>query len=70
VVIVALAVGIPYFFTHKRMRDPHDTSDSREYLGAKRRRRWQRNAVSAQHQHATDMAKPYGSGHGDDGPAV
>jgi hypothetical protein len=40
VVIVALAVGIPYFHTHKRMREPHDLSDSREYLRA--RRRWRR----------------------------
>jgi hypothetical protein len=34
VVIVALAVGIPYFMTHRRMREHHDVSDSRYYLRA------------------------------------
>jgi hypothetical protein len=34
-VIVALAVGIPYFLTHRRMRDPHDVSDGRSYLRAR-----------------------------------
>jgi hypothetical protein len=43
--IVALAVGIPYFFTHKRMRSPHDVSDSRGYLRA-RRRSWPRRRLS------------------------
>ena len=41
VVIVALAVGIPYFHTHKRMREPYDRSDSRYYLRARRQRRLQ-----------------------------
>jgi hypothetical protein len=36
-VIVALAVGIPYFLTHGRMRDPHDVSDSRSYCVPGRR---------------------------------
>jgi hypothetical protein len=44
VVIVALAVGIPFFHTHKRMRDPHDLSDSREYLRGRRRWRLRRRA--------------------------
>ncbi len=48
IVIVALAVGIPYFYTHKRMREPRDLSDSRAYLAAKRRWRWQRRVASAQ----------------------
>lgn len=38
--IVILAVGIPYLRTHKGMRDPHDTSEGRDYLQAKRG--WQR----------------------------
>ena len=42
VVIVALSVGIPYFYTHKRMREPRDLSDSHAYVAAKRRWRWQR----------------------------
>lgn len=42
VVIVALAVGIPYFHTHKRMREPRDVAGSRDYLRARRRWRLQR----------------------------
>ena len=42
VVIVALAVGIPYFMTHRRMREHHDVSDSRYYLRARRKSRLQR----------------------------
>ena len=43
--IVALAVGIPFYWTHRRMREPHDVSASQEYLHARRRwwlhrRRW------------------------------
>jgi hypothetical protein len=47
-VIVALAVGIPYFLTHRRMRDPHDVSDSRAYLRARPTwvRRWRISAAS------------------------
>jgi len=45
-VIVALAIGIPFFMTHKRMRSPRDLSDSRDYLRA-RRRRWPRRRVTA-----------------------
>lgn len=41
-VIVVLAVGVPYFFTHKRMRDPRDVSDSRAYLRSRRRWVWRR----------------------------
>ena len=44
--LVILAVGIPYLLTHKRMRDPHDTSEGQDYLRAKRR--WQRRQRSAQ----------------------
>jgi hypothetical protein len=43
--ILVLAVGVPYFLTHRRMRDPHDTSDSRAYL--RTRRRWLRRRASA-----------------------
>lgn len=39
VIIVALAVGIPYFHTHKRMREPYDREGSRYYLRARRRSR-------------------------------
>lgn len=46
-VIVVLAVGIPFFLTHRRMREPRDVSDSRAYLRA--RRRWVRQRrVSAE----------------------
>lgn len=41
VIIVALAVGIPYFMTHRRMREHHDVSDSRYYLRARRKSRLQ-----------------------------
>jgi hypothetical protein len=33
--IVILAVGIPYLLTHKRMHDPHDTSEGQDYLRAR-----------------------------------
>ena len=33
-VIVGLAVGIPFWFTHKRMRDHHDVTESQAYLDA------------------------------------
>jgi hypothetical protein len=46
--IVALAVGIPYLYTHKGMRSPHDLSDSREYVRTKRRWRRQQGAATAQ----------------------
>lgn len=50
-VIVALAVGIPYFLTHKKMRSPHDLSEGRAYLQGKRR--WmQRQAVAGQPEQA------------------
>lgn len=39
-VIVALAVGIPYFLTHKTMSSPHDLSEGRAYLRDKHR--WMR----------------------------
>jgi hypothetical protein len=52
--IVALAVGIPYVITHKGMRSPRDVSDSRAYIQAKRRRRWQKSGTSAQSGQATD----------------
>ena len=47
VVIVALAVGIPYFMTHRRMREHHDVSDSRHYLRARRKSRLQRDRMNA-----------------------
>jgi hypothetical protein len=47
VVIVALAVGVPYFMTHRRMREHHDVSDSRYYLRARRKSRLQRRDASA-----------------------
>jgi hypothetical protein len=46
-VIVALAVGIPFYLTHRRMREPHDVSDSREYLRARRAWRLQRRRLEA-----------------------
>jgi len=46
-VIVALAVGIPFFLTHRRMREPRDVSDSRAYLRARRRWRWHRRVPAA-----------------------
>ena len=46
VVIVALVVGIPYFMTHRRMREHHDVSDSRSYLRARRKSRLQRRDAS------------------------
>ena len=33
--IVALAVGIPYWRTHHRMRNPHGLAEGRRYLDAK-----------------------------------
>ena len=46
--IVILAVGIPYFLTHRRMRDPHDVSDSRAYLRTRRRWVWRRTSAVSQ----------------------
>ena len=34
VVIVALAIGIPYYITHRRLR-PHDTAKAGDYLDAR-----------------------------------
>jgi hypothetical protein len=45
--IVALAVGIPYFHTHKVMRSPRDLSDSQAYIHAKRRWMQRESATSA-----------------------
>ncbi len=53
VVIVALAVGIPFFLTHRRMREPHDVAGSRDYLRARRKWRLQRRASAARHPEAT-----------------
>jgi hypothetical protein len=33
-VIVLCAVGIPYWHTHRRMREPHDLTEARGYLDA------------------------------------
>jgi hypothetical protein len=50
--IVVLAVGIPYFLTHRRMREPRDVSDSHDYL--RTRRRWVgRRRISAAAQPET-----------------
>jgi hypothetical protein len=46
-VIVILAVGIPFYLTHRRMRDPLDFSDSQEYLRSRRRWVWQRRVAGA-----------------------
>ena len=46
VVIVALAVGIPYFMTHRRMQEHHDVSGSRQYLRSRRKSRLQRQGAS------------------------
>jgi hypothetical protein len=51
--IAALAVGIPFFLTHRRMREPHDVSDSRAYLRARRKRVWQRRVSAASQPEAT-----------------
>ena len=47
VVIVALAVGIPFFMTHRRMREHHNVDDSRHYLRARRKSRLQGRDASA-----------------------
>ena len=46
-VIVGLAVGVPYFMTHRRMRDPHNVSDSHAYLRNRRRWAWAWRRASA-----------------------
>jgi hypothetical protein len=51
--IVALAVGIPFFLTHRRMREPRDVSDSRAYLRARRKRVWRRRVPAASQPTAT-----------------
>jgi hypothetical protein len=51
--IVVLAVGIPFFLTHKRMREPHDVSDSRAYLRARRTWVWRRRIAAASQPEAT-----------------
>ena len=51
--IVALAVGIPFFLTHRRMREPRDVSDSRAYLRARRRRVRQRRVPAVSQPRAT-----------------
>lgn len=71
VAIVALAVGIPYFLTHRGMRSPHDVSDSRAYLRTRRRWLWRRRARAASYPRTTGSlsAEPRRSGPApDDGP--
>lgn len=51
--IVALAVGIPFFLTHRRMREPRDVSDSRAYLRTRRRRGRQRRVPAVSRPRAT-----------------
>jgi hypothetical protein len=46
-VIVVLAVGIPYLLTHRHMREPRDVSDSHAYLRARRRWVWRRRISAA-----------------------
>ena len=46
-VIVDLAVGIPFFLTHRRMREPRDVSDSHAYLRARGRQAWRRRVSAA-----------------------
>jgi hypothetical protein len=43
--IVALAVGIPYFLTHRTMHPPYDRSEGRAYLQGKRK--WMRRHAAA-----------------------
>ena len=45
-VIVAAAVGIPFFLTHRRMREPHDVSDSRAYLRERHKWAWRRRVAA------------------------
>ena len=47
-VIVIGVVGIPFFLTHRRMREPRDVSDSRAYLRDRRRWAWRRRAAASQ----------------------
>lgn len=56
VVIGALAVGIPYLLTHKGMRSPHDLSEGRAYMQAKRRWLRQRTAAPGQSEQAARAA--------------
>jgi hypothetical protein len=51
-VIVALAVGIPYFLTHRTMHDPYDRSEGRAYLERKRRWLWRRATADRPEQAA------------------
>ena len=57
-VVVALAVGIPYFLTHRRMHDPHDVSDSRAYLRERRRWAWQRAYLLYRKQERRGLDRP------------
>ncbi len=51
--VAILAVGIPYFYTHRRMRDPHDVSDSHAYVRTRRRLVWRRRASAVSRPAAT-----------------
>jgi hypothetical protein len=55
-VIVILAVGIPFYLTHRRMRDPRDVSDSRDYLRSRQRWMWQRRVAGASWRGTTGRA--------------
>jgi hypothetical protein len=55
-VIVILAVGIPFFLTHRRMREPLDVSDSHDYLRVRRRWVWQRRVAGASWRGTTGKA--------------
>lgn len=66
--IVACAVGIPYLLSHKRMRSPHDHSESRTYIQAKRRWGRRKAAASAQPVPAEDSQGTAGSVPTGEGP--
>jgi hypothetical protein len=50
--LVVLAVGIPYLLTHKGMRAPHDLSEGQHYIRTKHRWMRRRRAAAGQPQRA------------------
>jgi len=56
-VIVVLAVGIPYFLTHRTMHEPYDRSEGRAYLEGKRKW-WQRRALAGLSEQAAGERRP------------
>jgi hypothetical protein len=59
--IVALAVGIPFFLTHRHMRSPRNVSDSRAYLRTRRRWLWWRRVRGAPYPETTSYPGSTGS---------